>query len=58
MVMPHDEPNLDDVMTPEETVVEHRREHGKASPRPDEDGLDRRTEAEWEEVERDEEERE
>jgi hypothetical protein len=50
MTMPHDEPSLDDVLEPEERVVPHHREHGKASPRPDDDELEERTEFERTEV--------
>jgi hypothetical protein len=50
MTMPHDEPSLDDVLEPEERVVPHHREHGKASPRPDDDELEERTEFERREV--------
>ena len=34
MTSPHDEPNLDDVMEPEESPRPSRREHTKAPPRP------------------------
>ena len=50
MTMPHDEPSLDDVLEPEEKPVMHRREHGKASPHPDEDELDERLDIERHEV--------
>ncbi len=39
MTTPHDEPNLEDVMQPEESPRPSRREHAKAPPRPDEDEL-------------------
>ncbi len=47
---PHGEPNLDDVMEPEESVRPSRHEHAKAPPRPDEDELDARAEEELEEA--------
>jgi hypothetical protein len=47
------EPNLDDVMTPEESAPRDRREHGKASPRPNDDALQHRTEQERQAVESD-----
>jgi hypothetical protein len=50
MTMPHDEPSLDDVLVPEERAVPHHREHGKASPRPDDNELEERTEIERREV--------
>jgi hypothetical protein len=50
MTDPHSEPNLDDVMETEEHATPNRREHGKASPRPDEEELELRTEIEREEV--------
>jgi hypothetical protein len=50
MTMPHDEPSLDDVLVPEEHAVPNHREHGKASPRPDDDELEERTEVERREV--------
>ena len=40
------EPTLDDVITPEESAPRDRQEHGKASPRPDDDALQHRTEQE------------
>jgi len=40
------EPNLDDVMTPEESAPRDRREHGKSSPRPNDEELQHRTEHE------------
>jgi hypothetical protein len=46
----HDEPTLDDVMDTLEDAKPNRREHAKASPRLDEDELDRRTDIEREEV--------
>jgi hypothetical protein len=50
MTSPHDEPNLDDVMEPEESPRRSRREHAKATPRPDEDELDARAKEELEEA--------
>jgi hypothetical protein len=50
MTMPHDEPSLDDVLEPEERAVPDHREHGKASPRPDDDELEERTEFERREI--------
>jgi hypothetical protein len=50
MTMPHDEPSLDDVLEPEERAVPDHREHGKASPRPDDDELEVRTEFERREI--------
>ncbi|ATQ28219.1 hypothetical protein D092_06580 [Rhodococcus ruber Chol-4] len=46
MTEPHDEPNLDDVITPTEHVTRDRREHGKAPERLDDDYLEYRTEQE------------
>jgi hypothetical protein len=40
------EPNLDDVITPEESAPRDRHEHGKASPRPNDEELQHRTEQE------------
>jgi hypothetical protein len=50
MTTPHDQPNLDDVLETHEPVTKDRHEHGKASPRPDDDELEERTEIEREEV--------
>lgn len=50
MTMPHDRPELDDVLDPTEEVQEDRREHGKMPPRLDDDELERRTETERVEV--------
>jgi hypothetical protein len=46
----HDEPNLDDVLEPEEPTHAHRREHAKAAPHPDDDELEAKVEIEREEV--------
>jgi hypothetical protein len=46
----HNEPDLDDVMETTEDARPDRREHGKASPRPDDDELARRAEHERVEV--------
>ena len=40
------EPNLDDVITPEESAPRDRHEHGKSSPRPNDEELEHRTEQE------------
>lgn len=48
--MPHDQPNLDDVMDTEEPVLPDHREHAKAAPRPDDDELEERTDIERTEV--------
>ena len=40
------EPTLDDVITPAESAPRDRQEHGKASPRPNADELQHRTEQE------------
>ena len=50
MTSAHDEPNLDDVMDPEESPRPSRREHAKAPPRPNEDELDARAEEELKEA--------
>jgi hypothetical protein len=50
MTDPHSEPNLDDVMDMREHATPNRREHAKASPRPDDAELEERTEIEREEV--------
>jgi hypothetical protein len=47
------EPNLDDVITPEESAPKDRHEHGKASPRPNDEELQHRTEQERQAVESD-----
>ena len=47
------EPNLDDVITPEESAPKDRHEHGKASPRPNDEALQHRTEQERQAVESD-----
>ncbi len=47
------EPPLDDVITPEESAPRDRREHGKASPRPDDEVLQHRTEQERQAVDSD-----
>ncbi len=39
-------PNLDDVITPEESAPRDRQEHAGASPRPNDDALQHRTEQE------------
>ena len=44
--MTNPEPNLDDVITPEESAPRDRHEHGKASPRPNDEELQHRTEQE------------
>ena len=44
--MTNPEPNLDDVITPEESAPRDRHEHGKASPRPNDEELEHRTEQE------------
>ncbi len=41
-----EQPNLDDVMVPEESAPRDRQEHGKADPRPNDDALQHRTEQE------------
>jgi hypothetical protein len=50
MTMPHDQPNLDDVLETEEEARPNRREHAKTSPRPDDDELEERVEVERSEV--------
>ena len=40
------EPTLDDVITPEESAPRDRQEHGGASPRPNDEALQHRTEQE------------
>jgi hypothetical protein len=55
MTTPHDDPNLDDVMETYEEAVPDRREHAKASPHPDDEELERRTDIERREVGLDEE---
>jgi len=54
MTQSHDEPNLDDVMTPTETVHPDHREHAKEPKHLDEDELARRTQHERDEVATDE----
>jgi len=44
--MTNPEPNLDDVITPEESAPRDRHEHGKASPRPSDEELEHRTDQE------------
>ena len=44
--MTNPEPNLDDVITPEESAPRDRHEHGKASPRPNDEALEHSTEQE------------
>ena len=46
----HDTPTLDDVMETTEQAVPNRHEHAKASPHPDDDALEERTEEEREAV--------
>jgi hypothetical protein len=46
----HDTPTLDDVIETTELAIPNRREHAKASPRPDDDALQERTEEERETV--------
>jgi hypothetical protein len=46
MTAPHDRPDLDDVIEPTESAPHDRQEHGKASPRPNDDVLQHRTEQE------------
>ncbi len=41
-----EQPNLDDVMVPEESAPRDRQAHGKADPRPNDDALQHRTEQE------------
>lgn len=50
MAMPHDDPTLDDVTENYEEALADRREHAKASPRPDDEELERRTDIERREV--------
>jgi hypothetical protein len=50
MTAPSHQQPLDDVMDVSEPVRPHRREHAKASPRPDEEELDRKLEVEREEA--------
>lgn len=50
MVDRHDEPTLDDVIEPVEPTTPHRREHAKASPRPDDEELEEKTRVERDEV--------
>ncbi|SFF31599.1 hypothetical protein [Blastococcus tunisiensis] len=45
MTGPHDTPNLDDVITPEENVTRDRTQHAK-DPRPGDEVLEHRTEQE------------
>ena len=45
-----DAPDLDEVMETQEGARPDRREHAKATPRPDEDELERRTDIERSEV--------
>ena len=47
------EPTLDDVITPEESAPRDRHEHGKASPRPNDEALEHRTEQERQAVDSD-----
>ena len=47
------EPTLDDVITPEESAPRDRREHGKASARPNDEALQHRTEQERQAVDSD-----
>jgi hypothetical protein len=50
MTQPHDEPDLDDVIQPQEQAIPDRREHGKV-PRPvNDENLARRAEQERAEV--------
>ncbi|HEX2075446.1 MAG TPA: hypothetical protein VHF92_16815 [Geodermatophilus sp.] len=46
MTAPDDRPTLDDVMETEESAPRDRQEHGKASPRPNDEALEHRTEQE------------
>lgn len=46
MTAPHDGPTLDDVLDTEESAPHDRQEHGKASPRPNDEALQHRTEQE------------
>jgi hypothetical protein len=46
MTGPHDRPNLDDVIDPEESAPRDRQAHGKADPRPNDEALEHRTEQE------------
>jgi hypothetical protein len=46
MTSPSDPPSLDDVSRPTESTPHDRQEHGKASPRPNDDALQHRTEQE------------
>lgn len=41
-----EQPNLDDVIRPEESAPHDRQQHSKANPRPDDDWLEHRTEQE------------
>ena len=50
MTQSHDEPNLDDVMTPTESVHPDHREHAKVPKHLDEDELARRTQRERDEL--------
>jgi hypothetical protein len=50
MTQPDDSPNLDDVMTPTETVHPDHHEHAKTPKHPDDDELARRTQHEREEI--------
>jgi hypothetical protein len=45
MTAPHDQPNLDDVMVPEERPTRDRAQHAK-DPHPDDEVLEHRTELE------------
>ena len=45
MTAPHDQPNLDDVIVPEETPTRDRTQHAK-DPHPDDEVLEHRTEQE------------
>lgn len=46
MTDPHDQPNLDDVISPTESAPRDRQEHGKMPSRPNDDALQHRTEQE------------
>ncbi|MCV2491503.1 hypothetical protein OF117_19335 [Geodermatophilus sp. YIM 151500] len=41
-----DQPDLNDVIDPQESAPKDRQEHGKASPRPNDEALQHRTEQE------------
>jgi hypothetical protein len=51
--MTEPEPTLADVITPEESAPRDRHEHGKASPRPNDEALQHRTEQERQAVDSD-----